>query len=120
MTNHKHKLKQNSFQRSDCPVSCALDILGDKWTMLVIRDLFLEKHRFSEFMDSKEGIKSNILTDRLKRLEAAGLVDKTPYQSNPVRYEYTLSTIGKDLFPVLKEMIHWSNRNIPGTHRPLK
>ncbi len=87
--------------------------------MLVLRDLFLGKHRFTEFMDSKEGITTNILTERLKRLEYADLINKSPYQDNPPRYEYMLSNTGKDLWPVLKEMIHWSNRNIPGTFRPL-
>lgn len=120
MSKYKNKLKQNSFQRSDCPIACALDVIGDKWTMLVVRDLFLGNTRFSEFMDTKEGIKTNILTDRLKRLEQAGLVNKTPYQNNPIRYEYKLTDIGKDLWPVLKEIIHWSNRNISGTHKPLQ
>lgn len=119
MSELKRKLKQSSFQRSDCPISCALDILGDKWTMLVVRDLFLGKQRFSEFMETKEGIKTNILTDRLKRLEQAGLISRNPYQNNPPRYEYELTKTGKDLWPVLKEIIQWSNRNIPGTHRPL-
>lgn len=119
MSKLKNKLKKMTFQRSDCPIACALDVLGDKWSMLVIRDLFKEKKRFSEFMDAREGIKTNILTDRLKRLEQAGLVNKSPYQNNPPRYEYTLTDTGKDLGPLLKEMVKWSNRNIPGTNKPL-
>ncbi len=85
----------------------------------MVRDLFRGKHRFSEFMDAEEGIKTNILTDRLKRLEQAGLVNKVPYQDNPPRYEYELTKTGKDLWPLLKEMIKWSNRNISGTYKPL-
>jgi DNA-binding HxlR family transcriptional regulator len=119
MAKQQNKLKKMSFQRSDCPVACVLDVLGDKWTMLVVRDLFRGKHRFTEFMQAKEGIKTNILTDRLKRLEQAGLIDKAPYQDNPPRYEYKLTGTGKDLWPILKEMILWSNRNIPATSKPL-
>lgn len=88
--------------------------------MLVVRDLFRGKRRFSEFMQTKEGLKTNILTDRLKRLEKAGLLDKQAYQDNPPRFEYQLNKAGKDLFPIMREMILWSNRNIPGTSRPLE
>ena len=107
MEKYSKKLKKMSFQRSACPVACTLDVIGDKWTMLVVRDLFRGKHRFSEFMDAKEGIKTNILSNRLKRLEEAGLIERTPYQDNPPRYEYTLTNTGQDLLPMMKEMIHW-------------
>jgi len=109
-----------SFQRSDCPIACALDIIGDKWTLLVIRDLLRGKQRFSEFMESDEGLKTNILTDRLKRLQSAGLLERSAYQNNPPRYQYALTPEGKDLWPLVKEMIAWSNRNLPGTRTPLK
>ena len=114
-----NKLKKMVFQRSDCPIACALDVIGDKWTMLVVRDLFRGKKRFSEFMDVGEGMKSNILANRLKRLERSGLLVKSPYQDNPVRYEYQLSASGQDLLPLMKEIIYWANRNIPGTTTPL-
>ena len=65
MSKSKNKLKKACFVRSDCPVSCALDIIGDKWTMLVVRDLFLGKHRFSEFMESKEAQPSGIVSIEL-------------------------------------------------------
>ena len=120
MQREKNRLKQMAFQRSACPVACALDIIGDKWTMLVIRDMLRGKSRFSEFMESEEGIKTNILTDRLKRLEQAGLVTKHPYQTNPPRFEYQLTDTGKDVWPVIKAIIQWSNRNIPGTRKVLK
>ncbi len=120
MVKQAKKLEKMSFQRSDCPIACALDVIGDKWTMLVVRDLFRGKQRFSEFMDAEESIKTNILSNRLKRLEDAGLLSKTPYQTNPPRYEYGLTSIGLDLLPLMKEMIRWSNRNMPGTSRPLK
>ena len=105
--------------RSPCPIANTLDILGDKWTLLVVRDLlFLGKRLYGEFMQSGEGIPTNILADRLKRLEETGLVTKEPYQSNPVRHQYRLTRKGAELFPVLREIIRWANKHIPGTSVP--
>jgi DNA-binding HxlR family transcriptional regulator len=100
--------------RSSCPISCVLDILGDKWTLLVIRDLLFNKHRFGEFAESPEGIPTNILASRLKRLEAEGIVKKVPYQSNPVRMEYYLTSKGADLGRVLAAMRKWAEKHVPG------
>ena len=69
-------------------------------------------------MEAEEGIPSNILADRLKRLERAGLLEKRPYQRQPLRHEYRLTPRGADLFPILKEMIRWGNMHIPGTTVP--
>jgi DNA-binding HxlR family transcriptional regulator len=96
--------------RSDCPVACTLDLIGDRWTLLIIRDLFHQKHRFSQFLESGEGIKTNILAERLKRLEAAGLVERTRYQERPPRYEYHLTEAGRSLSPVLKAMYSWGRK----------
>jgi DNA-binding HxlR family transcriptional regulator len=104
--------------RSTCPISCVLDILGDKWTLLVIRDLFLNKHRYGEFIDSPEGIPTNMLADRLRRLEAAGIIKKVLYQSNPPRAEYYLTSRGADLGPVLGAMQKWAERHVPGVMSP--
>ena len=105
--------------RSLCPVSCVLDILGDKWTILVVRDmLLLGKRLYSELVDSPEGIPTNILADRLKRLEASGVIDKIPYQQKPVRYEYRLTQKGEDLRPLIKELAVWGNKYIDGTIVP--
>jgi DNA-binding HxlR family transcriptional regulator len=93
--------------RSACPVACFLDILGDRWTMLIVRDLLLGAKKYNEFLTSPEKITTNILADRLKRLEAEGLVKKTAYQNNPVRYSYGLTQKGKDLQPLMKSMINW-------------
>ena len=101
--------------RSPCPVACSLDLLGDKWTLLVVRDLLLGKQTYSEFQRSPEGIPTNILAERLKRLQAAGIIDKTEYQQRPVRYAYRLTEKGRDLQPVLLAMIDWGNKHIPGT-----
>ena len=111
--------KAAAFKRSPCPIANTLDLVGDKWTLLIARDLlFFGKRQYSEFALSPEGIPSNILADRLKRMEQAGLIGKTPYQKNPVRYAYALTPKGADLKPVLLALIEWGNRHIPGTFRP--
>jgi DNA-binding HxlR family transcriptional regulator len=85
--------------------------MGDRWTLLIVRDLFKGKRRFSEFLESGEGIKTNILTERLKRLEGAGLVDRVAYQNRPPRYEYRLTRTGRSLSPVLKSMYDWGRKH---------
>lgn len=106
-------------RRSNCPISSTLDLLGDKWTLLVVRDLlFLRKRRFGEFLESPERIPTNILADRLRRLEEHGVVEKTLYQQHPRRYEYRLTAMGSDLFPVLRAMAEWGLRHLPGTTAP--
>jgi DNA-binding HxlR family transcriptional regulator len=103
------------FKRSDCPITNVLDTLGDKWTLLVIRDLVLGKSRYQEFLSSPERIASNILADRLIKLEAAGLVTRRAYQKKPARYEYLLTKKGKGLEPVLEAIIVWGQKHYPGT-----
>jgi DNA-binding HxlR family transcriptional regulator len=96
-------------------VACTLDILGDKWTLLVIRDLFLGRTHFKEFADAPEGIATNILTDRLTRLVDFGLVEKlySPVQSG--RVAYRLTPKGKTLAPVMKAIVKWGLEQIEGT-----
>jgi len=101
--------------RSKCPVSCVLDLLGDKWTLLLVRDLLLGKGTYTEFQQSPEGIPTNILAERLKRLRAAGVIERLPYQQRPVRYRYQLTRKGSDLYPVLSAMIDWGNSYVEGT-----
>ncbi|NOX76734.1 MAG: helix-turn-helix transcriptional regulator [Gammaproteobacteria bacterium] len=117
------KQQQNShcdFQRSSCPVACTLDILGDKWTLLVVRDLFAGKKIYSDFQKSPEIIPTNILADRLKRLVAHDIAKKKPYQTHPIRYEYTLTTKGKDLGSILKAIVIWGEKHIPGSKASMK
>jgi DNA-binding HxlR family transcriptional regulator len=102
-------------RRSPCPVACALDLLGDKWTLLVVRDLFAGKKRYGEFAGGMEKIPTNILAGRLKRLEAAGLITSSPYQDNPPRQAYTLTPAGEALRPVLQEIVNWGRRHLTGT-----
>ncbi len=103
------------LRRSLCPISGLLDIVGDKWTLLVIRDLFLNRRRYADFLASPEHIPTNILADRLKRLEAAGLVKRELYQENPPRAEYFLTRKGADLLPVLRAMREWGKAHFPDT-----
>ena len=105
------------FTRSSCPITNVLDTLGDKWTLLVIRDLVLGKRRYQEFTSSPERIASNILADRLKKLETGGLVTRHAYQRNPVRYEYFLTEKGEGLKPVLEAIIVWGKKHYPDTKR---
>ena len=91
----------NPAMRSPCPIANALDLLGDKWTLLVIRDLlFFGRRRFNELQSSPEGIPTNILSDRLRRLEEHGVLVKVPYQTRPPRHEYHLTPKGADLLPI--------------------
>jgi len=102
-------------RRSPCPIAASLDLIGDRWTLLVIRDLFWGKSRYGEFLASPEKIPTNLLADRLKRLEKAGLVASAPYQQNPPRQAYSLTARGKDLAPVLSALVDWGLRHVPGT-----
>ncbi len=94
--------------RSLCPVATALDVIGDRWTLVVIRDIFLGKKRYQEFLASPERITTNILAQRLKYLEDERLVTKSLYQERPPRYEYALTDRGRALAPVLTSLWNWS------------
>jgi DNA-binding HxlR family transcriptional regulator len=96
-------------RRSDCPISSALDLLGDKWSLLVMRDVLLRgKCHYREFLASEEGIATNILADRLSRLDAAGLLERTGEDPRSGRQSYHATEKGKDLIPLLLEMMVWS------------
>src|SRR5438445_8770731 len=104
-------------RRSSCPVACALDLLGDRWTLLLIRDLFAGKSRFGEFLASPEHIPTNILAERLKRLERAGVIACTPYSEHPPRVDYHLTERGRALAPVVNAIAAWGLEQFPGTRR---
>ena len=93
--------------RSPCPVSCALEIFGDRWTLLVVRDLMLGRSRFKEFSASPEGIPTNILAERLARLQQHGIVEQLPVSENSKRLGYHLTEKGEALRPVLRAMRNW-------------
>ena len=101
-------------RRSRCPVSCTLDVLGDRWTLLVVRDLIRGKRRFAELVESPEGIPTNILAERLKRLVSLGVVQSRRYSDHPPRLEYQLTAKGEDLRPVLRAMVEWGVKHAGG------
>jgi len=112
---HIKTVDSDKLKRSECPITNALELIGDKWTLIVVRDLFIGKKTYSEFQQSPEGIPTNILADRLKRLEISGIIEKKPYQQKPVRYEYLLTEQGKGLGNVLSALKDWGLKYIPGT-----
>ena len=109
-------VKPDHIRRSSCPVSCALDILGDRWTLLVIRDiLFKQKRHFGDFLTSPEKIASNILSDRLKKLEDCDIVLRRPDPANARRIIYTLTEKGFDLVPAILELLRWGVKHDPAS-----
>jgi DNA-binding HxlR family transcriptional regulator len=94
-------------RRSSCPVACSLDIFGDRWTLLIVRDLFYGRARFKDFTASPEGIPTNILADRLERLQANGVAEQIPAEDGTKRLAYRLTEKGKALGPVLKAVRDW-------------
>jgi DNA-binding HxlR family transcriptional regulator len=103
------------FRRSPCPIASTLDLVGDKWSLLIIRDMLHGKRTYGELLGSPEGIPTNILADRLRRLEKVGIILRSAYQDRPVRYTYTLSEKGTDFGDVLLALVGWGKKHIPGT-----
>ncbi|MEZ4651687.1 MAG: helix-turn-helix domain-containing protein [Candidatus Eisenbacteria bacterium] len=104
------------IRRSLCPISYSLDLFGDRWTLLILRDMvFMGKQHYREFLKSGEGIATNILADRLSRLESAGLVTKESDPADAKRYVYSLTEKGLDVLPVLVEIIVWGASHDPDT-----
>ena len=111
----KPSTTQATAQRSPCPVACSLDIFGDRWTLLVVRDLILGRSRFKDFTASPEGIPTNILTERLERLLSHGIIDRVPVGESSKRFAYQLTEKGDSLRPILKAMMQWGLKWEPNT-----
>ena len=105
-------------KRSGCPIASSLDLVGDRWSLVILRDLLNGKSRYAEFLASPEGISTNILADRLAGMESAGLVTRRPYQTRPTRFEYKLTPRGAGFLPVLQALCVWGNTHLPGTWTP--
>lgn len=106
-------------KRSGCPIATTLDLIGDRWTLLLIRDIGLfGKHRNKEFQNGAEGIPSNILASRLKTMVSNGLLEKRIYQNHPPRYEYHLTPAGQGLLEVVRSMALWASRHVEGVQAP--
>ena len=114
-------VKSAPTRRSSCPVACTLDLLGDRWSLLVIRDLFLGKQRFEEFLASPEGIATNILSVRLKSLARHGLIERAVDPADGRRVLYQLTELGRSTREILMPLARWGlahcrgTRALPGT-----
>ena len=111
----KMKVRDN---RSSCPVSTGLEIIGDNWSLVLIRDLFLERTTFTEFMNSPERISSNILTDRINKLQKYNLIEYRLHPNNRKIKQYYLTDAGIDLYPIIYDLIVWSNDHIDMEFHP--
>jgi len=108
------KAKGHAF-RSECSIARSLELLGDKWTLLIVRDLMWHgRHTFQALQDSAEGMPSNILADRLRRLMAWRLVRREAYQDRPLRHTYHLTEDGRALEPVLLQVMQWGHEHLGG------
>lgn len=106
-------------RRSSCPISYSLDLFGDRWSLLVLRDLvFGGARHYQQFLQSPEGIATNVLAERLRRLERAGLVSKRRDPEDGKRYVYTMTSKGLDTIPILLEMIVWGAKYDARTAAP--
>ena len=102
-------MQRTSFEAMNCSVAQCLEVIGEWWSMLIVRDAFLGVRRFDDFQ-ARLGISRNILTSRLTSLVDAGVLEKVPYQERPLRHEYRLTAKGRDLWPVLTTMREWGDR----------
>lgn len=99
--------------RSGCPIASTLELIGDRWSLVLLRDLANGKSRSKQFLESPERIASNILAARLASMEADGLIKSRRYQSRPPRFEYGLTVKGAALLPVLQEISRWGEAHLP-------
>ena len=109
-------MSESTTYRSGCPLASALDIVGDKWSLIVLRGFFVGNSRYGDFLKAPEPISTNILADRLKSLECAGLIEKIP-EASP-RSRYRLTRKGADLLPVLQELARWGFEHIAERWQP--
>ena len=110
------KVKTN---RSSCPISTALEIIGDQWSLIIIRDLFLERTTFSEFRDSPEKIATNVLTNRLNKLLDMGLIGYVLNPNNKKIKVYYLEDSGIDLYPLIFDLSMWSKKHLDMKFHPI-
>ncbi|NJM84277.1 MAG: helix-turn-helix transcriptional regulator [Tabrizicola sp.] len=104
--------------RSDCPVASALDLVGDRWTLVIVRDMIFGAATFGDFARGAERIPRNILANRLRRMTVAGLVRQEKYQARPDRFRYLLTAKGADLLPVVQALSLWSAAHLGHVYPP--
>lgn len=105
--------KAEHYNKSECPIACALDLIGDHWALLVVRDLmFLERHEYKDMLAGEEEISSNILSNRLNRLQNFEIIASVPHPESKRRKLYYLTEKGKDLFDVLMAIVRWADKHL--------
>jgi DNA-binding HxlR family transcriptional regulator len=110
-------MRWNELSSENCSLARALAAVGDRWTLLILRDAFLKVRRFDDFQ-ARLGIARRVLTERLTSLVADGIMDKVAYQDRPTRFEYRLTAKGLDLYPVLLSLVHWGDAHCAGDAGP--
>ncbi len=105
-------MRWTELDQETCPVARGLSVIGDRWTLLILRDCFRGVRRFEDFQQ-RLGVTRHVLADRLRKLEAAGVLRREPYQQRPPRHEYRLTERGLDLQPVLMTLVTWADRHLP-------
>jgi DNA-binding HxlR family transcriptional regulator len=108
-------LPRSYATQDECPVARTLNVVGDRWTILVLRDLSWGRRRFADLLNSLDGISTNLLADRLKRLEDHGMVERVFYSDHPPRAAYKLSEKGKAFVPILKALREYGERWEPNS-----
>jgi DNA-binding HxlR family transcriptional regulator len=106
-----------TYEHQICSIARTLEIVGERWSLLIVRDALLGLRRFDEFQASL-GIARNVLTDRLGRLVEAGVLARVPYWQRPLRHAYEPTDKGRELFPVLLALMHWGDRHLAGDAGP--
>ncbi len=112
----KLKIRDN---RSGCPISTSLEIIGDNWSLILIRDLFLERTTFTEFMNSPEKISSNILSDRINKLQKYDIIEYRLHPQNRKVKQYYLTKSGIELYPLIYDLIIWSKQHLDMKYHPI-
>ncbi len=110
-------MKWQDLDRENCSLARAMAVVGDRWTLLVLREAFLRVRRFEDFQD-RLGIARRVLTERLKHLVEHGVLEKVAYSQTPVRYEYRLTEKGLGLYPVIISLVHWGDEHYAGKKGP--
>jgi len=110
-------MKWNELSEEHCSLARSLAVIGDRWTLLILRDAFLRVRRFDDFQ-ARLGIARRVLQERLETLVEAGVLEKVPYQDRPLRHEYRLTQKGLDLYPVLLGLVHWGDAYYAGPEGP--
>lgn len=107
-------MKWHDLNDNACPLARAMGVIGDRWTLLILRECFLGVRRFDSFQ-KRLGVTRHLLAERLKRLETMGVLERRPYQERPLRHEYRLTASGKEFAPVMLAMQDWARKNLPST-----